>query len=195
MPTTSQVVSHKGVVLKPLGTAHLSTSFVGVHAEAPEMLPSSQLPLQPKQSATLPLLLHIGKAPHDSFEDIGIEVRITYFSSTSSVVATEQQATQEEAAAAAAAAGEPVAIGRRLSVPLRFTIQPTLQVGASSTASGLPHVTLAQQRNGTTAEPLGPMHGLACMQHARRHLHIRALSDADACTGLHRQQAAACTDT
>jgi hypothetical protein len=70
----AQVVNHKGVPLKPLAGAHLPTSFVGVHAEAPESLPSARLTLLPKQSATLPLQLHVGRAPHDSFEDVGLEV-------------------------------------------------------------------------------------------------------------------------
>ncbi|GBF95068.1 hypothetical protein Rsub_07569 [Raphidocelis subcapitata] len=121
---TLAVLNPKGAPVRalPQGGAQLPASFAGVavDAAAAEAALRAALPLPPRQSASLPLALVVGRPPADSFEEVAVELRITY-----------APLPADGAAVADAAGGDGAeAVGRRLSVPLRLVIHPTLAVTA-----------------------------------------------------------------
>ncbi|KAI8469362.1 MAG: transport protein Trs120 or TRAPPC9 TRAPP II complex subunit-domain-containing protein [Monoraphidium minutum] len=119
------VANAKGAPVRPLPAGgQLPASFAGVHvdAAAADAALRGALPLAPRQSVSLPLSLVVGRPPADSFEEVALELRITY--------APPSAGGGGDAEGADGADGAAETVGRRLSVPLRFVIQPTLAVTA-----------------------------------------------------------------
>ncbi|KAI8463325.1 MAG: hypothetical protein J3K34DRAFT_149549 [Monoraphidium minutum] len=110
--------------MRPLPAGgQLPASFAGVHVAAADADAALRgaLPLAPPQSVSL-LSLVVGRTPADSFEEVALELRITY--------APPSAGGGGDAEGADGADGAAETVGRRLSIPLRFVIQPTLAVTA-----------------------------------------------------------------
>lgn len=123
-----QVVNQKGQVVKPLEAGmKLPASFTGAHMEVREGGLLDQLPLQSGRALTIPVTLTVGRAPADLYEGVHLELQVTYAAAQDSSAAADASGPGSRASNTITA--------RRLVVPVRFHIQPTLQVT---------HITLLQ---------------------------------------------------
>lgn len=117
------IVNQKGQPLKAAGGGGcLPAGYVGAHLEALSEALAAALPLGPQQTVSVPLRVRVGRKPH-AFDET-LELRVTYAGGDGSG--------SSEAAAAAGSAGtagsDGALVGRQLTIPLKFQIQPTLQV-------------------------------------------------------------------
>ncbi|KAF6256010.1 hypothetical protein COO60DRAFT_151347 [Scenedesmus sp. NREL 46B-D3] len=120
------VLNAKGIVIKPLSPApaavsnqqqqQLPSSFSGAHMEVGEQVLAAGLPLNPGGSVSLPVAVTVGKPPGDAFDAVMLQVRITYHGTASSSSSSSSSSSDLQL------------IGRRLTLPIRLSIQPTLQI-------------------------------------------------------------------
>jgi hypothetical protein len=52
----------------------LPATFAGAHVHVDDAPLAAALPLQPGASVTLPVTVHVGRAPADAFDEVNMEV-------------------------------------------------------------------------------------------------------------------------
>jgi hypothetical protein len=105
----------RGALLnKPSGGLQGGTN-TGAHMEVKQSNMAAQLPLQPGRSLTLPVALTIGRSSSDNYEPVTLEMQISYSSTPGGF---RRRSSEDDSSP----------VRRELVIPIRFVIQPTLQV-------------------------------------------------------------------